>query len=149
MQTAGHEDRDFWLSLGKFESMQTVEIILYVSSQEKSRDFYSAVLEMNPILDVPGMTEFSLNTGCLLGLMPETGIARILGSRMPHPAEGNGIPRCELYLFVENPVAKSRCAVSQGAKLIEESRIRDWGHEVAYVADSDGHVIAFAKKSNA
>ncbi len=34
--------------------------ILYVSDQQVSRDFYAAGLGLEPVLDVPGMTEFNL-----------------------------------------------------------------------------------------
>jgi catechol 2,3-dioxygenase-like lactoylglutathione lyase family enzyme len=78
-------------------------LILYVADQKKSCDFYKAILGKEPQLDVPGMTEFELNDLTILGLMPEEGIQCILGGAMPHPAKGNGIPRCELYLNVENP----------------------------------------------
>ena len=71
-----------------------VEFILYVADQTRSKHFYEAVLQKTPELDVPGMTEFNLNESCKLGLMPENGIARILGEALPHPASGNGIPRC-------------------------------------------------------
>jgi hypothetical protein len=43
------------------------------------------------------MTEFELSPELKLGLMPNGGIARIIGSD-PHPASGVGIPRAELYL---------------------------------------------------
>lgn len=45
--------------------------ILYVRDQEASTGFYIAVLAMEPILNVPGMTEFELSSDCVLGLMPE------------------------------------------------------------------------------
>ena len=50
------------------------EFILYVSDQQRSRDLYAVLLDLDPVLDVPGMTEFDLG-GCKLGLMPEEGIA--------------------------------------------------------------------------
>ena len=37
-----------------------VHFILYVSDQKHSAAFYSTVLGKDPILDVPGMTEFSI-----------------------------------------------------------------------------------------
>ena len=76
-----------------------VEFILYVKDQVRSRGFYRTLLGMEPVLDVPGMTEFDLG-GCKLGLMPENGIARIITPALPNPKTGSGIPRCELYLLV-------------------------------------------------
>jgi uncharacterized glyoxalase superfamily protein PhnB len=122
------------------------EIILYVADQKRSADFYRAVLQKEPTLDVPGMTEFQLSQDTLLGLMPEKGISKLL-TGMRDPAEGNGIPRCELYLFHEDPSAAFHNAVKAGAFSISDAQPRDWGYTVSYCADPDGHVIAFAKRS--
>jgi len=35
-----------------------VEFILYVADQEKSKLFYQNLFQLEPSLDVPGMTEF-------------------------------------------------------------------------------------------
>ena len=100
---------------------------------------------MNPSLDVPGMTEFELSKDLKLGLMPENSIARILGENVPHPATGHGIPRCELYLLFENHAELFERSIALGAKEVSKIQDRDWGHSVGYVADPDGHIIAFAK----
>ncbi|HNB09672.1 MAG TPA: VOC family protein [bacterium] len=125
----------------------SLEIILYVKDQTKSRDFYRNILQREAVLDVPGMTEFLLTDTCKLGLMPTHGIAKIIGDRMPHPDTGVGIPRCELYLFVENAHEQLENALRHGAAFIDPIAERDWGDTVGYVADPDGHVIAFASKS--
>lgn len=124
------------------------EFILYVSDQERSRAFYESVLEMTPVLHVPGMTEFKLSDYCKLGLMPEKGIAKILGKQTPHPSEGNGIPRCELYLHVDDPEKSIAKAIQSGAQPVSPVLPRDWGDIASYCADPDGHIIAFAKKIN-
>ncbi|MGE5356295.1 MAG: VOC family protein [Deltaproteobacteria bacterium] len=123
-----------------------VEFILYVADQNRSRDFYFKILGKNPILDVPGMTEFDLGENCKLGLMPERGIAKILNKKTPHPSTGNGIPRCELYLYTDDIEYSFKTSLENGAKEISEIQTRDWGDIVGYVADYDGHIIAFAKK---
>lgn len=120
-------------------------IILYVSDLERSKLFYGRILQKEPVLDVPGMTEFMLSENFKLGMMPEAGIAKILTPLTRHPDEGNGIPRCELYLMVDNPEESVRRAVSAGAKLISAASSRDWGDTVGYCADPDGHIIAFAR----
>ena len=124
------------------------EIILFVADQQKSRDFYSSVLQMNPELDVPGMTEFKLIDGLKLGLMPENGIARILSDQTPHPKTGNGIPRCELYLLLDNIDEAYERALKAGAKEISKIQERDWGDIVGYLSDPDGHLIALAKRAD-
>jgi catechol 2,3-dioxygenase-like lactoylglutathione lyase family enzyme len=120
-------------------------IILYVADQQRSKRFYESILQQQPILDVPGMTEFQLTDTFKLGLMPETGIAKLLMPHTPHPATGHGIPRCELYLFVSDPAQSLEKAVNAGAQEISKAEARDWGDTVAYCADLDGHIIAFAK----
>lgn len=119
--------------------------ILYVKEQERSKVFYESVLQSAPILHVPGMTEFKIAEGVILGLMPENGIAKILSPVMPHPATGNGTPRSELYLIVDNPEECLHRATEAGAKLISAAQARDWGDTVGYCVDPDGHIIAFAK----
>lgn len=126
--------------------LSKIQIILYVASQSASRDFYAHLLQQPPTLDVPGMTEFDL-PGAKLGLMPETGIARILCPALPHPDQGQGIPRCELYLLVDDPESWMQRALQTGARLVSEVQPRDWGDRAGYVADSDGHVLAFAAES--
>jgi len=118
--------------------------ILYVADQARSRDFYAAVLEQAPQLDVPGMTEFALPDGAALGLMPEQGIKRLLGGVLPDPAAATGIPRCELYLRGADPAARHRRALAAGARELSPLARRDWGEDVAYSLDPDGHVLAVA-----
>jgi hypothetical protein len=132
--------------------MNSYELILYVADQDRSREFYSTVLEKKPSLDVPGMTEFDLSKGLKLGLMPEKGIVKILGDKTPHPESGNGIPRCELYILCGDPQQKYELAIQAGATAVSAVEDRDWGATVGYVSDPDGHILAFArehKKSNA
>lgn len=120
--------------------------ILYVASQERSKKFYAAVLDELPFLDVSGMTEFNLMDHAVLGLMPESGIVKILGEATPDPKEGNGIPRCELYMYVNDPEIYYDRAIKAGAKAISNSIMRNWGDIVAYCSDPDGHIVAFAMK---
>lgn len=121
-------------------------IILYVKDQTRSAEFYSRVLNCEPSLDVPGMTEFILSETCVLGLMPEAGIKRLLGEKLPDPAQAAGIPRAELYLCVANPLEYHLRAISAGAAELSELQDRDWGDRAAYSLDHNGHVLAFAEK---
>ncbi len=124
--------------------MPRTMIILYVADQARSRAFYEAVLGRAPILDVPGMTEFPFAGDVGLGLMPEAGIARILGSAVPDPASGSGVPRAELYVPVADPAGAYERLIAAGGTAISEPARRGWGDLVAYGADPDGHVVAFA-----
>ena len=115
--------------------------ILYVADQRKAAGFYSAVLNLQPALDVPGMTEFALNDGAVLGLMPSEGVARLLQLRVPEPEE----PRVELYLIVQSPGEYHSRAIASGARELSALADRDWGHRAAYSIDADGNVLAFAE----
>lgn len=123
-----------------------VHFILYVRDQAKSTAFYSRVLNQQPRLHVPGMTEFVLCNGCVLGLMPAVGIKKLLGERLPDPSRAGHVPRSELYLVVEDPQAYHKRALTLGALELSELGERDWGHRVAYSLDPDGHVLAFAEE---
>lgn len=128
-------------------SRETAHFILYVADQERSARFYRAALARAPRLDVPGMTEFDLPGGAVLGLMPERGIVRLLGPALADPASASGVARSELYLLVSDAAACHARALSAGARELSPMRPRDWGHTVAYSLDPDGHVLAFASAS--
>ncbi len=118
--------------------------ILYVADQARSASFWARVLERAPVLDVPGMTEFALGEDAVLGLMPEAGIRRLLGERLPDPARGRGVPRAELYVHVADPAAAHARALRAGAVELSAPAPRDWDAVVGYCLDPDGHVLAFA-----
>lgn len=123
-----------------------VNFILYVRDQEAATRFYQEALAIEPTLHVPGMTEFTLREGCVLGLMPEKGIKRLLGSEIPDPEASNGASRCELYLTVPDPEASLARAIKSGARLLSSLALRNWGDEAGYVMDPDGHILAFARE---
>lgn len=124
--------------------MARVHFIIYVRDQKRSRDFYEAVLQQKPLLDVSGMTEFEIAPEVILGLMPEKAIKRLLGDKLPDPESASGIPRAELYLKVEDPRAHHLRSIKFGGKELDGLKARDWGDVAAYSLDLDGHVLAFA-----
>lgn len=126
---------------------KSVMIILYVSNQEYSKVFYKNLFKIEPTLDVEGMTEFHLTNNVILGLMPEEGIMRILDNKIPNPKEAKGVPRSEIYVFVDNPDEYYLRAVMAGGTGISKTELRNWGDYVAYCSDIDGHILAFAKKA--
>lgn len=128
------------------QQIQFIETILYVADQQKSCEFYQKIFRRDADLNVPGMTEFRLADNCRLGLMPNKGIAKILQDKTPHPDSGNGIPRCELYFYVEHIEPEFENAMNSGAKLISEISDRNWGDRACYFADPDGHILAFAER---
>lgn len=120
------------------EPAPRAHIILYVADQKLSSAFYTAVLQQAPRLDVPGMTEFALSGGTVLGLMPNAGAERLLG------VSTSGESRAELYLRVHDPAEAHQRAIEAGAVELSPPEARDWGHLAAYSRDLDGHVLAFA-----
>lgn len=120
-----------------------INLILYVQDQARSREFYAIVLGKAPRLDVPGMTEFELAGGCVLGLMPEKGIKRLL-PELPDPEAGRGSSRAEVYLTVPDPEVYHARALAAGARELSPMGPRGWGDRAAYSLDPDSHVLAFA-----
>jgi uncharacterized protein len=121
--------------------------ILYVRDQAASTAFYRAVLAAEPSLNVPGMTEFALTDSSTLGLMPQAGIVRLLGSNLPDPASAHGIPRAEVYVHVDHPQTFLDRALRAGATALSPCQPRNWGDTAGYCLDPDGHVLAFADKT--
>jgi uncharacterized protein len=119
-----------------------IYFILYVQNQQASRDFFAGVLGLPPTLDVPGMTEFTLAPHTVIGLMPERGIAALLGLEA---AEGfQRSLRGEIYLVVPQPEDYHRRALAGGARELSALAPRDWGDQVAYSLEPNGYVLAFA-----
>lgn len=53
------------------QDIAMAHFILFVRDQDASSKYYSRVLDGPPTLQVPGMTEFEIEAGTVLGLMPE------------------------------------------------------------------------------
>ena len=51
-----------------------------------------------------------------------------------------------LNLFFDSLEYLNR-GIKFGGKMISQLKVRDWGDEVGYIADLDGHIIAFAEKT--
>jgi catechol 2,3-dioxygenase-like lactoylglutathione lyase family enzyme len=120
--------------------------ILYVRDQARSTAFYRQVLDMEPELNVPGMTEFRLSAETVLGLMPSAGIERLLGIEVGDAAPTPGAARGELYFVVDDAESHHQRAVEAGARELSPLSPRDWGDKVAYSMDADGYVLAFASQ---
>lgn len=115
--------------------------ILFVHDQPAATRFWSAALARTPRLDVPGMTEFDLAEGAVLGLMPEAGIQRLVGV---DAGAGRGRTRAELYLHVPDPQRAWDRAVAAGAEPVSPPQRRNWGDVAGYCRCPDGHLLAFA-----
>jgi uncharacterized glyoxalase superfamily protein PhnB len=121
-------------------------IILFVGDQEVSCRFYEHLLRRKADLHVPGMSEFHLSENLTLGLMPAANMNSILDEKLPDPALAQGVPRCELYLYVKDVKKEYEHALSTGARMISPLMERNWGDMACYFSDPDGHLVAFAQK---
>jgi catechol 2,3-dioxygenase-like lactoylglutathione lyase family enzyme len=115
--------------------------ILFVADQQRSKAFFQAVLGQPPLLDLPGMTQFALGPGCLLGLMPLATAARLFDRQLESVPS---FPRNECYLERADAQACLQRARDAGACCLSPFQARNWGHWAGYILDPDGHLIAFA-----
>ena len=127
--------------------MPKAMFIFFVADQSSSREFYKEILTQEPVMDVPGMTEFALTEDVSFGLMTNNALPQLIQEPMPLPSEGTGIPRCELYLFVPEAAEALKCLTHAGGSALSKAQLRPWGDLVAYGADLDGHIIAFAQRT--
>lgn len=125
----------------------TAHFILYVADEQASAAYWSQALALQPALQVPGMTEFHLRDGVILGLMPDAGIRALLGESLPDPAMAAGTPRSEVYLVTRGAHAAHRRAIDAGGTELSAVELRGWGHRAGYILTPDGHVLAFAEAS--
>lgn len=127
-----------------FGELTSIEFILYIEDQKRSTDFYITILEKKPVLNVPGMTEFELSENVKLGLMPESGIVKILGNKITNRAASD-ISRCELYIKTADLQNKYRYLLQKQIEILKTPADMNWGDTVFYLRDPDGHIIAFAQ----
>lgn len=123
-------------------NVSKTHFILYAHDQNASRVFYENVLEQSPTLDVPGMTEFTVQPDTVIGLMPEHGITRLLELDAGNISRGS--IRGEIYLVVTSPQDYHQRALAAGAQELSALAPRAWGDDVAYSLDPDGYILAFA-----
>ncbi len=121
--------------------------ILYVKNQKISAEFYSKLLNQKPIIDEPGMTEFKLNETSILGLMPESGIRKLLENKVETNHSSENKIKAELYLIVDDLETYLKRVLSLNAKFLSEAKIRDWGDRAAYLMDPNNYIIALAEKN--
>ena len=71
--------------------MEAAEFILYVAGQARAAAFYRHVLAAEPVLDVPGMTEFSLDRAAAAGGKGLDGLRdRSWGERVGYALDPDG-----------------------------------------------------------
>jgi len=123
-------------------------VILAVGDLSRSSTFYRAAFGWPAEVETPAYVEFRLPAGMRLGLYRREAFARNVGDA-PHEAPSGSLASTELYLFPGDLVQAVERALAAGARLLSPIARRDWGDDVAYVADPDGNVIALARPSGA
>lgn len=122
----------------------SIKTVFYVENLETSKLFYTTVLDQSPILDAPELVEFQLMRNFKLGLVPLKGVVHTLNLAVRHRPEGC-MPACEICLKHEDPEGCLVLFEAAGGKLIQPLKTMDWGEEVAYGLDPDGHMISFSR----
>jgi catechol 2,3-dioxygenase-like lactoylglutathione lyase family enzyme len=137
-------------------SARLVLTILAVRDLAVSRAFHEAVLGWPAVVETPvyvelrdegGMRSYgsaSSAGGMRLGLYQRDGFGRNVG-QAPMEAPAGALHAAEVYFAVSDPREAVERALAHGGRLLSPVAPRDWGDEVGYVADPDGHVVAFAR----
>jgi len=120
--------------------------IFAVSDVARAARFYEAALGATPRLDVGVFAELDLPDGPAIGVYLRGGFERNTGRAATAPAAG-ATTSTELYFRVDDVAAALARALAAGAHLLSPAAPRPWGEVVAYAADPDGNVLAFAQPS--
>jgi uncharacterized glyoxalase superfamily protein PhnB len=68
---------------------------------------------------------------------------------LPRGIPGGTLAATELYLYQDDLEVAVQRVIAAGARPLSPIAHRDWGDDVAYLADPDGNVIALARSPNA
>lgn len=117
--------------------------ILAVEDLDRSRRFYTSLLGWAVGVETPVYVELAHRGGMRLGLYRREGFGANVG-RTPIAVAGGDLHAAELYFHSESPSEVVSRALAAGGRLLSALAPRDWGDDVAYVADPDGHVVALA-----
>jgi predicted enzyme related to lactoylglutathione lyase len=119
--------------------------ILYVKDLKAAAAFYDAAFGWRKTVDVPVYTEYRVNAGARLGLMPQSNTRHFLGEQLGALKPKDGCPRAEIYVQLRNAKAVIARLEKLGAKCTSPWAKRDWGDFAAYFLDPDGYVLVVAK----
>jgi len=126
------------------ETTRLVLIILAVHDLARSVRFYSEAFGWPLKVDEPVYAEFDLGDGRGLSLYRRENFGLCTG-RLPAATPPGEIAGTELYFFASDLDAAVSALEAAGACVLSTKALRGWGHEAAYFADPDGHVIVVAR----
>jgi lactoylglutathione lyase len=119
-------------------------VILAVEQLPRSIAFYRAVLGWKQAVETAVYCELESPNGMRFGLYDRRNFGTNI-ERVPAPHPGP-VATTELYVYADDLDAMIARACAAGATLLSSSADRPWGDRVAYVADPDGFIVAFAKR---
>lgn len=119
-------------------------VILAVEDLGRATAFYRAAFGWPVEVDTPAYMELRLPAGMRLGLYQREAFGRTVGG-VPHAPPSGSLATTELYLISGDLERAVERAVAAGARSLRPISRRDWGDDVAYLADPDGNVIAIAR----
>lgn len=126
--------------------MNKTYFIVYVEDQNKTKMFYELLFKNKPIVDEPGMTEFELPDGSILGIMPIKSTKKLFGEDYYSKLSLKSLSKFELYFLVDNAKELHTRALQLGGIELRKFEDMDWGERAAYSMNHDGHILAFAEK---
>jgi catechol 2,3-dioxygenase-like lactoylglutathione lyase family enzyme len=122
-----------------------MHMVFAVDDVERSKRFYREVFGWEPHLEWPDeYAELVLPDGDWLGLYRRDGFAESAGAAL-EDVDGGRYSGAYLYVQVDDLDASVNALVEAGAEPLSARARRGWGHEAAYFADPDGHIVAVAR----
>jgi lactoylglutathione lyase len=120
--------------------------IFAVDDVARAAAFYEAAVGARRRVDVGVYVELDLPDGPGVGVYQRDGFAKNTG-RPNAPCTAGSTTGTEIYFRVDDVDAAVSRALAAGAVMLSPAATRPWGETVAYVADPDGNVLAFARES--
>lgn len=124
-------------------SAQPILVVLAVADVPKAVAFYRAAFGWTVDVDAAVYVELETPGPFSVGLYLREGYARNTG-RLPIAVAPGEVGPFEMYLRVDDLPRAVASVVAAGGRLLSPAALRPWGHEVAYLADPDGNVLALA-----
>jgi lactoylglutathione lyase len=118
--------------------------ILAVKDINRSVAFYSEAFGWSVSIHTKRYVEFGLPGGRGLALCRRNAFTHETGAVVPESST-DATSGVQVYLRCDDLPRVIARLHTAGARALSKVRERDWGEEVAYFADPDGHVIAVAR----
>lgn len=120
--------------------------VIAVSDVERAVGFYQSAFGWPRRADFPIYVELALPDGRGVAFYERNAFGLNTG-QVPAPVAAGQLSGTELYLRCEDLDAAIGRLETLGARPLSPRRLRDWGDEVAYFADPEGHVLALAQRA--